>query len=783
MNGKRGKIAVLGFWLMLISLSFELSGQAKYTISGYIKDAENGETLVGASVYDQEDPLRGSYTNSYGFYSLTLPEGNYTLVFSFLGFAEQMREVELREDIRLNISLSQGIMIEEIVVTGKEDQNVEGTEMGTTELGMDQLKKLPALLGEVDVLKAIQLLPGVLSAGEGNSGFYVRGGGPDQNLVLLDEAVVYNSGHLLGFFSVFNPDAIRNTTLIKGGMPARYGGRLSSVVDIQMKEGNDQRWGVQGGLGALSSRLTVEGPIVRDKSSLMVSGRRAYAFQLAQPFLEGTNFEGTNYFFYDLNAKVNYRFSDKDRLFVSSYFGRDVLKYVSAERGFALDMAYGNTTTTLRWNHLFNDQLFMNLSLIYNDYEFTVGGEQADFDFNLYSGVRDGNAKLDFDFFPSTSHRIRFGAHYTYHRLTPSIATASSNDVDFSSDLQAKYAQEAGLYIQDEIRLSDRLSLDAGLRFSLFSQLGPYVSPIDSREYGSGENVKTFTGWEPRISSRFKLSPTSSLKAGFSMAWQYIHLVSNSTSTLPFDVWVPSTERVKPQLGLQYALGYFRNFGNNTYEASVEVYYKDLENQIDFRDGYVDDITRDVEENFVFGSGRAYGLELFLKKRKGDLNGWLGYTLSRSERSFPEIEEGRTFPAVYDRTHDISLVMNYTSNPKWEFGLVFVYGTGRAFTPFQSVYFIEQKPVINFGPRNSARFDAYHRLDLSATYYPNPDSQKKFTSSWNFSIYNVYNRRNPLYIFTSYNSDFQAGNVGVSAAKVSIFPIIPSVTWNFRWKS
>jgi outer membrane receptor for ferrienterochelin and colicin len=411
-----------------------------------------------------------------------------------------------------------------------------------------------------------------------------------------------------------------------------------------------------------------------------------------------------------------------------------------------------------------------------------VGGEQADFNFDLYSGVRDGNAKLDFDFFPDSRNRIRFGAHYTYHRLTPSIATASSNDVDFTTDLRAKYAHEGGLYVQDEIKLSNQLSINAGLRFSLFSQVGPYFSALDSVEYASGEPIQTYTGWEPRISGRLRLSPNSSIKAGFSMAWQYIHLVSNSTSTLPFDVWVPSSERIKPQLGLQYAVGYFRNFANNTFEASVEAYYKDLENQIDFRESYVNDVTEEVEQNFVFGSGRAYGLEFFLKKRTGDLNGWLGYTLSRSERSFPDIENGRVFPAVYDRIHDLSLVLNYQSNPKWEFGLVFVYGTGRAFTPFRSVYFIEQKPVVNFGPRNSARFDAYHRLDLSATYTPNPESQKRFTSSFTFSVYNVYNRRNPLYIYTSYNSDFESGVAGVSASKVSIFPIIPSVTWNFAWK-
>ncbi len=769
------------FLLAFIGLGC-LSAQNKYTLSGYIRDAEAGETVLGASVYDQQNPSKGTYSNDYGFYALTLEEGIYNMVFSSLGYTDTVVTINLDRDKRLNMSLIEGIVMKEVVITAEQsNDNIEKPSMGTVDLETGQLKRLPALLGEVDVLKAIQLLPGVMSAGEGNTGFYVRGGGPDQNLVLLDEAVIYNTGHLLGFFSVFNADAIKNTTLIKGGMPARYGGRLSSVVDVQMKEGNDKAYQVNGGIGVLSSRLTVEGPILKEKSSFIVSGRRTYAFDLAQPFLKETALEGTNYFFYDFNAKVNYRFSDKDRIYISSYFGRDVLRYNSKERGFQLNSSYGNSTVSLRWNHLFGDKLFMNVTAIYNSYDFDLDGTQADFSFKLFSGVEDYTGKVDFDFFGSPKHRIRFGGQLIHHKLTPNIASAASGDVEFSSGIKPKYAYEGGLYIQDEIKMDNRLSLNVGLRASFFGQLGPFTSSRDSVAYGRWDAVQTYSGLEPRLTALFRIDQQSSIKGGFSMAYQYLHLVTNSTSTLPLDVWVPSSEMIKPQIGTQYSLGYFRNFGKNKYEASVEVYYKDLQRQIDYRESYVNDISEEVEQNFVFGSGRAYGLELFLKKRMGDFTGWVGYTLSRTDRSFPDIENGRTYPTVYDRTHDGSLVLSYRANPKWDFGLVFVYGTGRAFTPYQSLYFIEQQLNIRFGPRNSARFDPYHRLDLSATYTPKPNKQKSFATSWVFSVYNVYNRLNPLYLYTAFDTDLEAGTASVEAVEVSIFPIIPSITMNFRW--
>lgn len=769
---------------VFLFFAFSAAAQDKYVLSGYVKDAATGETLIGAAVAVADSAGLGTVTNAYGFYSLELPAGPHRLRFSYVGYAGEEATVTLNEAKRLNVELTEeSVELQEVVVKARpDDANVKSTEMGTVGLQMDNVKKLPALMGEVDVLKTIQLLPGVLSAGEGNAGFYVRGGGPDQNLVLLDEAVVYNPGHLLGFFSVFNADAIKNTTLIKGGMPAQYGGRLSSVVDIQMKEGNDREYAMEGGIGLVASRVTFEGPIVEERSSFIVSARRTYALDLAQPFLDNTSFAGTNYYFYDLNAKANYRFSDEDRLYFSTYFGRDVLQFRSNARDFNFDMPYGNATATLRWNHLFSDKLFMNVSAIYNDYDFGFSGGQGDFRIGLESGVRDWNGKVDFEYFPNPNHHLRFGANYTYHRLTPSLATATNGDEVFGNEGEIRYAHESAVYLADEMKIGPGIRLNAGLRVSAFTQLGPYTSKQDSTEYAAGEPVKTYIGVEPRLAATFYLNAVSSLKAGVTVANQYLHLVSNSTSTLPTDIWMPSSEIIKPQIGVQYALGYFRNFRDNRYEASVEIYYRDLYNQIDFRENYVDNVANDLEEEFVFGQGRAYGLELFLQKKKGRFTGWIGYTLSRTERIFPEINNGNPFPAIYDRRHDLSVVANYTLNKKWEFGGAFIFGTGNAFTPVQRLYFIDQFPVQEYGPRNSARLQDYHRVDFSATYTPKPDSKARFRSSWNFSVYNAYSRQNPFFIYYDFESDPNAGTAAARAYQVSLFPVIPSVTWNFSWR-
>jgi hypothetical protein len=565
-------------------------------------------------------------------------------------------------------------------------------------------------------------------------------------------------------------------------MPAQYGGRLSSVLDIQMKEGNYNNYALQGGIGLISSRLTGEGPIVKGKSSFIVSGRRTYALDLAQPVINNTSFAGTNYYFYDLNAKVNYRFSQKDRLYFSSYFGRDVLVFNSNERDFGIRLPYGNGTATMRWNHLFNDQHFSNLTVVYNEYDFTFRGSQEEFEFEAFSGVKDWSLKMDFEYFPNPNHTIKYGINSTHHEMTPNIVSATNGEDDFETDFDPKYGLESGIYLQDDIELSDRLKVNVGMRFSHFIQLGPYDSKLSNDVYSKLQKVVDYSGFEPRFGVKYSLSHTSSVKANFSRTLQYVHLVSNSASTLPADVWVPSTELVKPQKGIQYALGYFQNFQDNMFEASIELYYKDLRDQIDYRETYVNNVAVEVEDDFVFGNGTAYGAELFLKKAKGDLTGWIGYTLSRTERQFEDIENGRTYPAVYDRTHDISIVASYRLSSKWDFSGVFVYSTGRAFTPIESLYFIENKLNIEYGPRNSARFDPYHRIDLSATYTPKPDSEKAFTSSWTFSLYNTYSRKNTFFTYTAFESDALSGNAKANAYKVSLFPIIPSVTWNFKWK-
>ena len=777
---------ILKYYLLgaVLCVAFPVFSQENFTLSGFVKDVSTGETMVGANIVLKNNISQGTSTNAYGFYSLSLPAGKYTIVASYLGYTNIETAVDLSENKKLNFQLSEGLTMQEVVVTAKEkDSNVQSTQMGTMGLSMEEVKKLPTLMGEVDVLKTLQLLPGVLSAGEGSAGFYVRGGGPDQNLILLDEAVVYNSGHLLGFFSVFNGDALKNTTLIKGGMPAQYGGRLSSVVDIQMKDGNDKSYGVEGGIGLIASRLTAEGPIVKNKSSFMVSGRRTYALDLAQPAIDNTRFAGTNYYFYDFNLKANYRLSEKNRLFLSGYFGRDVLIFNNQQRAFNFSIPYGNSTATLRWNHLFSDKLFMNLSLIYNDYNFKFGGgQEGSVNIQVKSGIKDYNTKLDFDYFPNYNHSIKFGLNYTYHTVSPNVANVVAGGETFSNNLQSKFAHEAAAYVADDYKINSLLSLNYGIRLSMFSQVGPYTSTIDAQKYENLEPVKTYFGFEPRLTGKYSLDGVSSVKGGVTFTNQYLHLVSNSTSTLPADVWVASSELVKPQLGIQYAVGYFRNFDDNMYETSIEGYYKTLRNQLDYTEGYVNKPAEEVEKSFVAGKGRAFGVELFIKKAKGRLNGWIGYTYSRSLRTFAAIEKGREFPAVFDRPHDAVVVANYELTPKWQLSAVFVYATGRAFTPVRSLFLLQQNLQTEYAPRNSTRLDDYHRLDLSATYTRRPNSNRRFSSSWTFSVYNVYNRLNPFFAYYATETNFERGTAKATAVKVTLFPIIPSITWNFKWR-
>lgn len=780
----------LTLWLCLIMLPAVLAAQQKYTVSGYVKDAESGETLLSANVIVKELGT-GAITNLYGFYSITLPEGDYTLIYSFISYESVEKKISLTKDERINVELPvSSVMKDEVVISAeRKDKNVESTDMGKVELTTEQVKSIPALLGEVDVMKTLQLLPGVMSAGEGNSGFYVRGGGPDQNLILLDDAVVYNSGHLFGFFSVFNSDAIKSTTLIKGGMPASYGGRLSSVVDVQMKDGNMKKYNVEGGIGLISSRLTVQGPIKKDKASFIISGRRTYIDILTKPILKRVRdgeFDGNSYYFFDLNAKINYKFSDKDRLYLSGYFGRDVFKFKDPDGTFNVDIPWGNSTATLRWNHLFNDKLFMNTTAIFNDYKFGLESEFQDVKFELFSGVRDFSMKTDLDYFASDKHSLKFGAIYTYHIFTPYTANGRTTDQSFGSDLTNKFAHEAAIYVQDEWSISERFKVNYGLRGSFFAQVGPYDKKVfnelgqvvDTIKYGRGDLIAKYGMVEPRLSMRFRIDEYSSLKAGLTLNNQYIHLVSSSTTTLPTDLWVPSTEKVKPQLGIQYSIGYFRNFNKNMFEASLELYYKDLRNQIEFGESFVPELNVEIEDGYVFGRGRSYGAEFFFKKATGKLNGWIGYTLSWTNRVFEDINDGEVFPAKYDRRHDLSVVVIYEINKKWRIAGTFVYGSGQNTTLPIGRYFIEGDVVNQYGDRNDYQMAPYHRMDISATYV---FVKRKHYSDITMSVYNLYNRQNPYFIFYDVDGNVSSGNLSVQAKQASLFPILPSITWNFKF--
>ncbi len=785
----------------------------KHTISGYIKDASSGEALIGATVFLKEN-LKGMSANQYGFYSITADEGSYTLMCTFLGFNDFAQAIILDKDLRINIDLkNKAIETAEVVITDKKkvEENVQSTQMGKVQLDVEQIKGLPAFLGEVDILKVIQFLPGVQSAGEGNSGYYVRGGGPDQNLILLDEAQVYNASHLFGFFSVFNADAINSATLIKGGMPANYGGRLASVLDISMKEGNNKKFQVDGGLGPIASRLTLQGPIKKEKSSFIISARRTFIdLFMREPFIpKNSNAAGNSYYFYDLNTKINYRLSDKDRLFLSGYFGRDVFNFKSATTGFKVRIPWGNATASLRWNHLFSDKLFLNTSLIFSDYKFSFGAKQESFEFNLFSGVRDYNAKIDFSYYPVITHHIKFGANYIFHTLTPTGATAKQGDTEFDlGGVTRLYAHDGAIYINDDWDVSEKLSLSAGIRYSIFEHIGPFTrylkndinETIDTINYSSNKKVALYDGWEPRASLKYSVGKTASVKASFTQNYQYIHMASYASVTLPTDVWVPSSDRVKPQLGRLYAIGYFKNFSKNMFETSIEFYYKQMENQIEYREGAQPDeeVKNNTDNQFVFGKGWSYGAELFIKKSYGKLNGWIGYTLSYTNRKFKDVNDGKTFPAKYDRRHDVSVVASYELSKRWSFGLTWVYATGNSLTLPTGRYFMFGPLDLNsiaqsgeipqmtsgqiyslYGTRNSYRQPSYHRLDISATL--KGKKKKKYESSWNFSIFNVYSRMNPYFIYFNNEVDENTGQYKLQAKQVSLFPIIPSVTYNFKF--
>jgi TonB-dependent receptor-like protein/carboxypeptidase-like protein len=765
--------------------------QNKFTITGYVKDSLSGETLIGATV-STNGKNNGITSNQYGFYSITLPANNYILSCTYVGYDSKQINISLQKNMDFNFLLSPKVSTnQEVVISSvRKDANVKNAQMGRVSLSMDQVKSLPVIFGEVDILKTLQLLPGVQNAGEGNIGLYVRGGGPDQNLILLDDAIVYNTGHLFGFFSIFNSDAIKNTTLIKGGMPAQYGGRLSSVLDVAMKEGNVNKFQMDGGIGLISSRFSLQGPIKKNKASFIISARRTYIDVLTKPFIpKSSNYYGSGYYFYDLNTKVNYQFSEKDRLYLSGYFGRDVFNFDNAQRSFKANIPWGNATATLRWNHVFNRKLFANTTLVYNDYKFGFDASQQDFEIQLSSGIHDLTAKTDFDYFLTPQHKIKFGGQFTYHTFSPNILSGRSDTTVFvPNNSNKKYANEAAVYLQDDWTISDKLQANVGLRLSGFSQIGPYTiyktdsngNKLDSTVYKRGQPVKTYGGLEPRFTLRYSLNDETSLKASVVHNLQYIHLVSNSGTTLPTDLWVPSTYRVKPQIGWQYSAGFFKNFEENTYETSVELYYKTMHNQIEYAAGYTPSL-QDPEQSFVFGKGWSYGAEFYVNKARGRLTGWIGYTLSWTWRQFPQLNNGEKYPAKYDRRHDLNVVGAYELNKHWKLSAVFVFATGNATTLPTQFYIIQGVLTQEYSKINQYRLPDYHRLDLAATYTPTFKPNKKIHGSWVFSIYNVYNHLNPYFIYFDQTGNPYNGTLKVSARQVSLFPVIPSVTWNFHF--
>lgn len=770
--------------LLLLFFVKTASTQNKYTVSGYIRDKTNGESMVGSTVQ-----VKGTKTavaaNDYGFYSLTLPSGNYDLIFSFTGYTPLSKTIDLKENIKIDIELeSTSQLLNEVEIEGeKAGDNVSSVGMSTINMKMETIKKIPALMGEVDIIRAIQLLPGVQNAGEGSTGFFVRGGGVDQNLILLDEATVFNASHLMGFFSVFNQDAIKDAQLYKGGIPARYGGRLSSVLDIHMKEGNSKKLSVSGGIGLISSRLTIEAPIVKDKGSFIISGRRTYA-DLFLNFSKNESLKNSQLYFYDLNGKLNYKLGDKDKLFVSGYFGRDIL---SISKAFLL--GWGNQTITTRWNHLFTDKLFSNLSLIYSKYDYTLGipdGVQA---FEWKSEITNFSLKDDYTYYWNTNNTLKYGLQSTFMVFNPAdFKPLGENDLFIRLKLANKYTLEHGVYISNEQKIGALITLDYGVRWSLFQNLGTdtvynFNENFDTipgngyTAHANGKVYNSYNGWEPRFAFKYSLNESSSIKLSYNRMFQYMHLANNSTSGTPLDIWFPSGTNVKPRISDQVAMGYFKNLMNNKLETSVEVYYKTMKNDLDFKDNAQLIFNKLLEGQIRTGKSWAYGAEFFIRKPKGIVNGWISYTLSKVKREISDINEGRAYNANYDRTHNFALVLSYDINPRLSLGATWTYVTGLPLTAPTGRFEYQGMLVPIYSERNGARLPDYHRGDFSATYYPKREG-KKFKDNWNLSVYNAYNRKNA---FSITFQDDEANPGQTKAVKTYLFAIVPTITYNFKF--
>jgi len=765
--------------------------QQKFTISGHIKAALSGEDIIGASITAKEANLSVA-ANIYGFYSLTLPSGKHTILINNLGYSTYTQVVELSKNLVLDVNLEEkSEQLKEVEITSeKSNANVKDIQMSVAKLDIKTIQKVPAFLGEVDLIKVIQLLPGVSTVGEGASGFNVRGGSIDQNLVLLDDAPVYNSSHLFGFFSVFNPDAVKDVKLYKGGIPAQYGGRLSSLLDVRLKDGNNKTYHVDGGLGLLFSRLSIEGPIVKNKSSFIIAGRRSY-FDVFFPLSKNKDIKQAKAYFYDLTVKLNYILNEKNRIFLSGYFGRDAFAIGKPAFGFN----WGNSTGTLRWNRVYNSKLFSNVSLIYSNYDYQIGvGDDYD-GFNWKSKIINYSIKPEFTYYLNPKNTITFGGTSTYYVFDPGKLIFYSKGDKRELGSEPKYTLENALYVGNEQKFKGRVSMQYGIRYANFNFLGKGTAynfndttpnirrdTISSKTYSNLDVIKSYNNLEPRFGIKYEVTDQSSIKASYNRTTQNLHLISNTAASTPLDVWVPSTNNIKPQLADQIALGYFKNFKNDdTYETSIEVYYKEMQNQVDYIDGANLLLNPLLEGELMSGKGRAYGLELFFKKAKGDFTGWLSYTLARSERKVPGINNETWYPNRFDKAHNLNLVGMYTVNKRIELGATFVFGTGTP-TTFPTNRIEYQGYVIPhnvFATRNNARIPAYHRLDISATFHLRDKRSGMYKHNIVVSAYNVYARKNPFSIYFRGNPD---NPVVTEAIKFSVVGnIIPSVAYNFKF--
>jgi hypothetical protein len=767
--------------------------QDKFTISGYIKDSRNGEALIGATVVKQGTQI-GTSTNEYGFFSLTLPKGEHTILINIIGYKIITQRINLEANMQKTFELDEeGKQLDEVEVTAEAaDKNVTSVEMSVAKLDIKQINKIPALLGEVDVIRAIQLLPGVTTVGEGASGFNVRGGNVDQNLILLDEAPVYNSSHLFGFFSVFNPDAVKDVKLIKGGIPSQYGGRVSSILDIRMKEGNSKKLAVNGGIGSIFSRLSIEAPIIKDKMSFIVAGRRSYIDALVKPFLKSTSpLKNSKFYFYDLTAKINYHIDDKNTIFASGYFGRDVF----GANVFGFD--WGNATGTLRWNHIFNNKLFMNVTGFYSNYNYYLDFklESQDQSFKWNSNVINYSVKPDFTYYLNSKNTIRFGFQSLLYDFKPYFAEGqfeAGSKVSYNSE--KRYGVESALYFGNEHKVMPRLTLEYGLRVSMYSAIGKGTAyyfrdtvpneplPLDTtRKFSNGEVISSYVNPEPRFSLNYIINSHSSIKASYNRMAQYLQLISNTAASTPLDVYTIASNNLKPLVADQGSLGYFRNFKENMFETSVEIYYKYLQNQLDYVDNAELFINPEVEGQLVQGLGRAYGAEFYVKKNKGKINGWISYTLSKTERLVRGISNDNWFFSRYDRTHCLNTSVNYDISKRWNISANFVYLSGTPATFPNAKVQVQgfNIPYNTDGIRNNYRITAYHRLDFGATYEFKKNEERRYKQTLVFSVYNAYNRKNA---FSIYFRTKQGEPNQTEAVRLSIIgSIVPAITYNFKF--